>query len=252
MTIFYFTATGNSLAVAKRIGGTLISIPQVVESDSLFFKDDVIGVVFPVYWMTAPDMVLKFIKAVKFECDYLFLVATSGGMPGASLHIVQQLAKKNGFRFDYLDDVVMIDNSLVITSIEAQIEKHSKDEFESKIDVILKNIAGQISNADKGTSIFKRALTSVVSRIPNYEKVPQKFFISDKCNCCKVCVKVCPGGNIEVSDKVRFGKRCTGCFACLHNSPENAIHFKNEKSTKRWRNPDVSLKDIIDANNRVK
>lgn len=28
MKIFYFTATGNSLAVAKKIGGELISIPQ--------------------------------------------------------------------------------------------------------------------------------------------------------------------------------------------------------------------------------
>jgi len=49
MTIFYFTATGNSLALAKRIGGTLVSIPQVVDSENLYYKDDAIGVVFPVY-----------------------------------------------------------------------------------------------------------------------------------------------------------------------------------------------------------
>jgi len=32
MTIFYFTGTGNSLAIAKSIGGSLISIPQVLAS----------------------------------------------------------------------------------------------------------------------------------------------------------------------------------------------------------------------------
>ncbi len=31
MTVLYFSATGNSLAVAKRIGGNLISIPQAVK-----------------------------------------------------------------------------------------------------------------------------------------------------------------------------------------------------------------------------
>ena len=49
MLIFYFTATGNSLAVAKRIGGNLISIPQVIDSQNLKYKDDAIGIVFPIY-----------------------------------------------------------------------------------------------------------------------------------------------------------------------------------------------------------
>ena len=35
MTILYFTATGNSLAVAKRLGGTLLSIPQLIREDDL-------------------------------------------------------------------------------------------------------------------------------------------------------------------------------------------------------------------------
>jgi flavodoxin len=46
MTIFYFTDTGNSFAIAKAIGGILISVPQVIDSDNLHFKDDAIGLVF--------------------------------------------------------------------------------------------------------------------------------------------------------------------------------------------------------------
>ena len=37
MTIFYFTATGNSLAVAKRVGGELISIPKALKDGEYFF-----------------------------------------------------------------------------------------------------------------------------------------------------------------------------------------------------------------------
>lgn len=45
--IFYFTATGNSLYVAKKLSENPISIPQVKQGSS--FEDDVIGIVSPVY-----------------------------------------------------------------------------------------------------------------------------------------------------------------------------------------------------------
>ena len=34
MKIFYYTATGNSLDVAKRIGGQLYSIPQLLKENN--------------------------------------------------------------------------------------------------------------------------------------------------------------------------------------------------------------------------
>ena len=251
MTIFYFTATGNSLAVAKRIGGTLIPIPQIVDSGNLHYKDDVIGVVFPVYWATAPDMVFKFIEKARFESEYLFLLATSGGMPGASLHAVQRLAKQNGYKFHYLNDIVMIDNTMSMASIESQVSKLSAETFEAKIALIQKDIAEREKNSDKKANVFSSVFTFVVSKIPNYEKWPQKFSLDCNCNRCKTCVKVCPAGNIEVNDKVNFSKRCTGCLACFHNCPEKAIHFKWERSAARWRHPEVTLKEIIEANNQT-
>ena len=36
---------------------------------------------------------------------------------------------------------------------------------------------------------------------------------------------------------------------CVHNCPKNAIHLKNEKSNARFRNPEVSVKDLVEANN---
>ena len=40
MTICYFTATGNSLYVAKRIGGTLLSIPKLMKENEIIINDD--------------------------------------------------------------------------------------------------------------------------------------------------------------------------------------------------------------------
>lgn len=49
MTICYFTATGNCLYVARCIGGTLISIPQLMKEDQIKISDEAVGVVCPCY-----------------------------------------------------------------------------------------------------------------------------------------------------------------------------------------------------------
>lgn len=46
MKIFYFTGTGNSFAVSKRLSGELVSIPQVMKERDFVFKDEAIGIIF--------------------------------------------------------------------------------------------------------------------------------------------------------------------------------------------------------------
>ena len=64
MKIFYFTATGNSLAVAKKIGGELISISQARNEQIKEYKDDVIGFVFPTFGCTVPKIVKEFMAGI--------------------------------------------------------------------------------------------------------------------------------------------------------------------------------------------
>ncbi len=52
--IFYFSASGNSLAlardIAERINATLVPIPAVIHKEAIKPDADVIGIVFPVYY----------------------------------------------------------------------------------------------------------------------------------------------------------------------------------------------------------
>jgi flavodoxin len=52
--IYYFTGTGNSLAVARDIAlktdGKLIPIPSVMDKEIIKTDADVIGIVFPTYY----------------------------------------------------------------------------------------------------------------------------------------------------------------------------------------------------------
>ena len=78
MKICYFTATGNCLYVARKIGGTLLSIPQLMRQDSIEITDDAVGIVCPVYAVEMPMMVRDFIAKAKIHTDYFFLIYTYG------------------------------------------------------------------------------------------------------------------------------------------------------------------------------
>jgi ferredoxin len=78
-----------------------------------------------------------------------------------------------------------------------------------------------------------------------------RFTVSKNCTLCGTCAKACPSGNIKVGEKVSFGDKCEFCLACAHHCPQNAIHVKGERNSARWRHPDVTLMEIISANNRT-
>lgn len=58
--VLYFTATGNSLYIAKCLDDNPISIAQIKGAHD--FSDDTVGIVCPVYCGEIPKTVLEFIK----------------------------------------------------------------------------------------------------------------------------------------------------------------------------------------------
>jgi len=245
MTVFYFTGTGNSLAVAKSIGGTLVSIPRVVDSDNLYYKDDAIGVVFPIYWWTLPRMVRRFLDRAKFEADYTFAVGTYGSLPGAAMLNLQKRALKNGYRFDYANHLLMLDNYLPVFEMGAQVKKLPKKRVAEKTAEIVSDI-GNRKHMTARASLGLRAISAITGALRNPTgKNVKKYIVNDNCNKCGICAKVCPSGNITVTDRVCFADKCEVCLACLHLCPQNAMRHKSQKSDKRWINPEVSLNEII-------
>ena len=89
MEIYYFTGTGNSLAVAKmiaeRTGAKLIPIAAVMDRKAIESAAEAVGIVFPVYYATnetgIPIIVKRFVaKLTDIGSKYLFAVCTSGYM----------------------------------------------------------------------------------------------------------------------------------------------------------------------------
>jgi ferredoxin len=253
MTVFYFTATGNSLAIAKRIGGNLVSISQVVDLPKQHYEDDVIGVVFPIYSLAPPFMVSRFLENATLKAEYLFAVGTYGNSPGAAMPNLQRQMAERGVMFDYAASILMLDNYLPVFDVDAQIAKLPKKNIEESTARIVSDIHSRTKSEAKASMIAK-AVTGLLRKTANpskASKLAQGYIVNDDCTNCGTCAKVCPTANVTVTDKVHFGERCENCFACVHLCPQNALHLKNERSGKRWRNADVSLSEIVAANQRV-
>lgn len=88
MTVCYFTASGNCLYVARKIGGTLLSIPQLMKQDNIEIKDEAVGIVCPVYAVEMPMMVKEFLKKARITTPYFFFIYTYGmGYAAAFAHV---------------------------------------------------------------------------------------------------------------------------------------------------------------------
>jgi ferredoxin len=256
MIIFYFTSTGNSLAVAKRIGGergTLISIPQIIDGKTLEYRDDVIGLVFPIYGFYLPKMCREFLARAKFSADYIFAVGTYGNKPGACMRNVQKYAAEHEIRIDYAESLLMVDNYLPGYDVADQVALLPEKNTDANLSRIITDINARKHLAAVATPAW-RFMTAAIQAGEKFfmnDTQAQSYIVNDQCNVCGICAKVCPAGNISVTDKVKFGDRCDWCLGCVHLCPRNAIHLKNERSSERWRNPEVLLAEIIQANDRT-
>lgn len=142
MLILYFTATGNSLAVAKKIGGNLVSIPQAIRNGQYEFEAEVIGFVFPAYCNYPPKTVRDFLSRANLRADYMFAVATYGrnfcsSGDGNEMREFLSLSRKFGYEFQYSNSILMVDNFIDMSEIDRQIEKIPSKNIEKQLAIQL-------------------------------------------------------------------------------------------------------------------
>jgi hypothetical protein len=96
MKVFYFTGTGNGLAIAKAVGGEAISIPKALKSGKTRYEDDAIGIVTPVYAGNPARIVVEFLKRIDLVAGYRFAVASYGGAMGNPIKPLASVAASKG------------------------------------------------------------------------------------------------------------------------------------------------------------
>jgi len=249
VTVFYFTATGNSLAVAKAIGGTLRSIPQEI-SEAQHVKDDATGVVFPVYNWGLPKMVRQFLQTTEFDAPYTFAVGTYGFAYGKCMENVQSAGSRP---FDYTAGIRMADTFIPGFDQRKEALGFKKRKVAENMARIAAEVNAGTRRLDRANPLMRLAHPLIAAHeAKNVDSdTARRFRIDEACDLCGICAKVCPAGNLTVTDRVDSANHCEGCLACVHLCPRNAVHVPREKNEARWQNPDVTLGEIIAANRRI-
>lgn len=277
--IYYFSGTGNSLAVAREIAektnGKLISIPTVIDKEHINTEADVIGIIFPVYYLgliNIPLIVQKFVmKLENIDKNYIFAVCTYGGGSGSRLQILDTMIKSRGGRLSSGFGVHMPQNSFAKPFENKEklykdwkkkklaiICDSVKDKQERKLDVddiLIKPVVDILERLMKSTFLEPIFLKSMY-KAAGFQKNPNRpineiislmdnsYHIDEKCASCNNCAKVCPVHNIKiVDDKPVWRHHCETCLACIKWCPQNAIHGFGELP-KSYHHPDVKISDM--------
>lgn len=263
-TILYFSGTGNSLQVAKDLQNELkdiklLSIASLIDEEEIIIKSKILGIVFPVYYARPPLIVTNLVKKLKIDNEtYVFAAATYGGGPAHVLVKLDKVLQANGsmlnsgflvrmpgnYIFNYGAFPLWLQNSTF-----AKAAKKAK-----KISQIIKagkNQKYEVSKLKIDTLIDKISSKSSDKIMNNFHTSDKNFRVTNNCISCKLCVKICPVNNIEFdpSNKPIWKHNCEQCMSCIQFCPKEAIQWGNKTvKRKRYRNPNITVSDMLNEN----
>ena len=207
--IYYFSATGNSLVVARDLardlgGADLIPIAKALRdgANSPYAR---IGIVFPVYMFGLPLVVSDFLKALKAPLGaQIFAVATFGGMPGRALELSKKLLRENHLGLSYGAGVLMPGNYTPLYGAISQEKQSAMFEREGSL---VKEIAEAVKRGRRAISGYGSRVANLLLYLILYRggssqirESDKKFWVTEECTKCGICERVCPVNNIKMVD----------------------------------------------------
>ena len=249
--ILYFSATGNSLAVARQLAEQLNEqlMPLIDAVGVDLTNEKRIGLVFPTYDFNLPPALRDMIAQLRISPQsYVFTVITCGSMVGNCVWVLRRILREKGIELAYSHKVSVPDNSALAFGRNPNKQLKKFECVPARMDQIIREL--QAESHTLHYSWF--SLLSWLLGRPAVEKgmihcLGPKVN-ADKCTGCNTCVRVCPMDNINLTDeKAIIGDNCTVCLACVHVCPQQAIRTNGQEARKerQYRHPDIKLKDLI-------
>ena len=245
--ILYFSATGNSEYVAKRIaqttGDEVLDLFERLRSEdhSRLYSDNPWVIVAPTYAWQLPHIVRDWLRPAQLEgSDQIYFVLTCGTNIGGAGIYDRALTQEIGLEYRGTAGIVMPENYIAMFNTPDQDQAlQIVDRAEDKIDQVGRSI-------QEGRWLEELGGGHIQSMIMNWGF--HRFIIGDRkfesgpdCTSCGQCARVCPTENIYLDEKTRtpvWAGRCIHCMACINRCPFHAIEYgSSTKNRERYRCP---------------
>lgn len=242
--ILYFSGTGNSRYVARKIAqelnDELISLNQLIKeekTDELTSTDKPFIFVCPTYAWRLPIVVTDFIKNTKFSgSNKVYFIMTCGEDTGKSIKYIQKLCKYKNWQLKGMAEIKMPENYIALFPVpDKETSKQIIKEADKQIDKIISDINAENEFETITPSGLGGTIKSGITNVAFYKMFvnAKGFHYTDKCIGCGKCVELCPLNNINLKDKKPVWKNnCTHCMACICGCPTEAIEYKNKTQNK--------------------
>lgn len=233
--ILYFSGTGNSEYVAKRIGKeagdevmNLFDKIRNRDFSEMHAPRPWVFVV-PTYAWRIPHIVQKWIENTSFTGNHdVYFIMTCGGSIGNAGKYLEKLCRKKNMNYRGCMGITMPENYIALFSTPTQEEAL---QIINQAEPVIDRAVAYIKNGDALPQIDISFKDSMNSGIVNNLFYPlfvhtKKFYAADACISCGKCVNVCPLNNIRMdSGKPAWGNDCTHCMACICRCPKEAIEY---------------------------
>lgn len=231
--VLYFSGTGNSRYVAKRIaeisGDDLISIGQKIKSGdyNAIRSEKPFVFVGPVYAGRLPRVMEEYIRQVNFSgTPKTYFVGTCAATPWVTVQYVEKLCGEKEFSLLGFHSVVMPQGYIAGGGTQPkEVNDKVLKEAEPKIIAIAETIRDKqmLPKEQPGKSIMSKVLNPIMYSVMISAK---SFRVTEKCNGCGKCDQRCPLNNVKlINGKPVWGKECTHCMACIAGCPREAIEY---------------------------
>lgn len=258
--IYYFTGTGNSLAVARGICerlGDCRAVPIASlrdEPEPIRPAAERVGIVSPVYFSGLPSIVAEVAARLDLSgAQYVFAACTFGGSGAApSLRqldrVLQEGAGRRGLDAGFA--VRMPGNYIRLY------DRLGDRALERTLASAARRVAAIAEAVDRGERTMPRfsPAGSLFHRlyyprfIARVHRADEEFTVDDRCTRCGTCEKVCPVGNVRLEDgRPTWLHRCEQCMACIQVCPTGAIQAGPKTAARRrYRHPEVTVEALAD------
>lgn len=234
--IYYFSGTGNSKWAAERLAELLGDQAKDIMKERVpqAQREQVIGLVFPIYAWGVCEPMLSFVKQMIKTEAFVFALGTCGEDCGKAMN---QLLK--AYPADSCYSIAMPSNYVIAEELE------SRDVIEQKMTAArsqLQTIAEEVMHREKTYRVHegKHAAMKTVLINPlfkRFARTVKPFCADERCNGCGWCAAACPASVIQMEqDRPRWSEGCFQCLRCLNGCPQKAIQYgKKSKNTGRYR-----------------